>query len=121
MTLALGDPLEIDTGAFEFTLTLEEPNTGPPKCLLVSVGGFHLAFLGAAIPGAQASRWAVGGGELSVFVESLTKGKGLADEDLLKRGEQHEITFRGYRSSGRPGPRSRRTRRGPRRNRVGGS
>ena len=99
--LALREPLDLGTGNFVASFTIEQPDE-PPALLLLSVAGFHIAFSGPGLPGGDGeARWLVGMGTADELVQRVRRGEGTLDPELLARGGRHTIELVAYRGSGR--------------------
>jgi hypothetical protein len=100
--LVLRQPLDADQSYFEVVLTIDQlEESGPPRLLLLSVGGFHVAFCGPGLPGSDGwPRLLMGVGEPEELVERVRKGEAKKMLSLLRPGERHQIVLSGYRRSG---------------------
>jgi len=97
--LVLASPL--DLADFDLTLTFDE-YPGPPKLLVVTVAGFHVALTGPGLPGSdQRSRLLVGSEDFDDILKRVREGAGTETEPLLASNATHTLRVQGYRGSGR--------------------
>lgn len=97
--LFLNPPLEPDS--LEVELTFEQIWEGPPQLVLISVGGFHVAFCGPGLPGdLHESRYLIGTGDLGEFVRRIESGEGTRDDQLIRRDGTHTVRMFVYRPGG---------------------
>jgi hypothetical protein len=97
--LFLNEPLDPDSLQVDFTF--EQTWEGPPQLVLISVGGFHVAFCGSGLPGEQHEpRYLIGTGALEEFVEQIRGGEGTPDDQLIRRDETHTVRLSVYRPGG---------------------
>jgi len=97
--LFLNDPL--DPGSLQVDFTFEQSWPGPPQLVLISVGGFHVAFCGSGLPGEQHEpRYLIGSGDLEEFVERIRGGEGTTDDRLIQRDATHTVRLSVYRPGG---------------------
>jgi hypothetical protein len=100
--LVLKQPLDADKSYFEVELTIDQlEESGPPRLLLLSVGGFHVAFCGPALPGSDGwPRLLMGVEGIEDFVARVREGEAEKMLNLLEPGARHKIVLTGYRRSG---------------------
>ncbi len=97
--LFLNDPL--DPGSLQVDFTFEQSWPGPPQLVLISVGGFHVAFCGSGLPGERHEpRYLIGTGDLEEFVERIRSGEGTPDDRLIQRDATHTVRLSVYRPGG---------------------
>ncbi|MCC6405680.1 MAG: serine/threonine protein kinase [Planctomycetes bacterium] len=66
----------------ECEVEFEQPrSSGPPRLLVVTVAGWHVAIAGAQVPG-EPGRWRASSGELAELVDGVFAGRGRALEPL---------------------------------------
>lgn len=97
--LFLNEPLDPDSLLVEFTF--EQLWPGPPQLVLISVGGFHVAFCGSGLPGEEHTpRYLIGTGDLEEFIERIRNGEGTPDDQLVKPDATHTVSLFVYRPGG---------------------
>ena len=99
--LVLGPPLDLSVGRLDATFAFEQlESAGPPRLLIVSVAGVHVALAGAEE--ARVPRWGVASGRegLDELIGDVPGGAGEAFAGLA-RGGRHELSIELRRGRGR--------------------
>ncbi len=99
--LVLGPPLDLGPGVLDVRVEFEQLEaSGPPRLLIASVAGVHVALAGGE--GARPPRWSLASGRagLEALVAEVPDGAGEPFAGL-RRGERHELLVRLRRGRGR--------------------
>lgn len=97
-TLALGDPLLVDTGSLEVRVRIHQPKDSPPELLAISALGFHAVFVGPL--GARPAHLLSDTKPLGDVAKRAREGEGESFAGF-QAGREHEILLRLSRGSGR--------------------
>ncbi len=97
-TLMLRDPLLVDEGTLTLTVRMRQPQDSPPELFVISALGFHMACVGP-LAGRQPSLL-VDTSNLTDVAKRAREGKGYEFRGLTA-GEEHTITMRLTRASGK--------------------
>jgi hypothetical protein len=100
--LGLFPPLDPDLGTVLLTLRVDQlAEAGPPKLLVVSLAGFHIALAGPGLEGEGRGRLLVDSTSLESLLDRVRTGEGRAVSRTFEPGRQHELEIEVDRKSGR--------------------